>query len=72
MYGDSKIFTKNIKKGSLTMKNEILKLISELTSENSNRSQKMLSGVDDYIHSKLVHEYNNTIDIIKRLEEIIK
>lgn len=54
------------------MKNEILKLISELTSENSNRSQKMLSGVDDYIHSKLVHEYNNTIDIIKRLEEIIK
>lgn len=55
------------------MKNKIIALIYELKEENNNRSIAMNDGnCSDYAHTVLVHKYNNTCDIIKRLEETLK
>lgn len=41
--------------------------------ENSIRSERMNSGnTSEYEHSALVHTYNNTLDIIKRMEKLVK
>jgi hypothetical protein len=54
------------------MKNEIKSLVDELMKENHDRSVKMNdSKTSQYTHSALVNEYNNTLDIVKRLEKIL-
>lgn len=51
------------------MKDKIKALIIELKKENDRRSVAMNDGMcSEYGHTVLVHEYNNTLDIIKRLE----
>ena len=50
--------------------NKIQTLIEELKIENSIRSQKMNETKDDYAHTVLIHQYNLTIDFIKRLEKL--
>ena len=53
------------------LKYDILVLKHELEEENNNRSKKMNSGeCSEYEHTALVHMYNNTLDIIKRLDKI--
>jgi hypothetical protein len=54
------------------MKQEIQLLIKKLMDENTARSIKMNHKISDYAHTVLVHEYNNTLDIVKQLEKIIK
>lgn len=55
------------------IKQEIKLLINILMAENSVRSERMNSGkTSEYEHSALVHTYNNTLDIIKRMEKLIK
>jgi hypothetical protein len=52
---------------------EVKALIAELKKENSVRSEKIGSpGISQYNNSFYVHTYNNTLEIIKRLENIIK
>lgn len=54
------------------MYSEIQDLIRELKRENQERSEKLNSGgLSEYSHSAYVHCYNNTLDIIKRLEKIV-
>lgn len=51
--------------------NEIQKLISELKSENDERNKRLsIRPISDRAHTVLVHEYNLTLDFIKRLETI--
>lgn len=53
-------------------KREIQALITELKSENRDRSIAMNDeNCSQYSHSALAHTYNNTLDIIKRLEKIL-
>jgi len=55
------------------MKQSIQELINALKSENNGRSESMRKeGTSEYAHTVLVHNYNNTLDIIKRLETIVK
>ena len=55
------------------MKNQIYNLIIKLKEENQQRSDLLNSGtLSNYNHTAKVHIYNNTLDIIKQLEDIIK
>lgn len=55
------------------MKYEIENLVRELKKENDARTTKLENkGISDYNNSFLTHTYNNTLDIIKRLEVILK
>jgi hypothetical protein len=55
------------------MENKIKLLITQLKEENSNRSKEMATGeCSQYRHTALVHTYNNTLDIIKKLENLLK
>lgn len=49
---------------------KIKQLIRELREENSIRSEKLNNTKTDYEHTVLVHQYNLTIDFIKRLEKL--
>lgn len=54
------------------MINEFKKLVRELKKENEEHSTAMNIGtLSDYNHTVKVHTYNNTLDIIKRIESII-
>lgn len=47
-------------------------LIRELKDENTERSRKMNGGkLTEYGHTVSVHTYNNTLDIIKRMEKLL-
>jgi len=55
------------------MKYEIENLVRELKKENDTRTTKLEScNTSDYNRSFLTHTYNNTLDIIIRLEAILK
>jgi hypothetical protein len=55
------------------MEQKIKNLITELKEKNQERSENMNRGtLSDYNHTATVHTYNNTLDIIKKLEEILK
>ena len=52
---------------------ELRKLLQDLESTNNERSKKINSGIlSDYTHTAQVHIYNNTLDIIKKLESLLK
>jgi hypothetical protein len=54
------------------MLEDIKNLVRQLKKENESRSEAMNSGnLSDYNHTVKVHTYNNTLDIIKRLESIV-
>jgi len=54
------------------MENKIKALILELKQENTDRSVAMNDeNCSEYGHTVLVHKYNNTLDIIKRLEKLL-
>ncbi len=54
------------------MINELKDLVRKLKKENEERSELMNRGVlSDYNHTVKVHTYNNTLEIIKRIELII-
>jgi len=54
------------------MINELKDLVRKLKNENEERSNEMNAGnLSDYGHTAKVHTYNNTLDIIKRIESII-
>lgn len=54
------------------MKDKIKALITELKQENSNRSIAMEDkDCNQERRAVLVHKYNNTLDIIKRLEKLL-
>lgn len=53
------------------MKLEIQLYIKKLMEENNVRSDKMNKNVSEYKHTVLVHEYNNTLKIVRELEKII-
>jgi hypothetical protein len=52
------------------METKIKNLISELKKENSIRAEKLNNTKTDYEHTVLVHQYNLTINFIKRLEQL--
>lgn len=55
------------------MEQKIKALITKLSNENNDRSIAMNDdGCSEYAHTVLVHKYNNTIEIIKQLEELLK
>lgn len=55
------------------MENKIKALITKLKEENSKRSDIISDNAcSEYGHTVLVHTYNNTLEIIKQLETIIK
>jgi hypothetical protein len=54
------------------MKRDIQNYINKLKNENEKRSEKMNSGCSEYEHTVLVHTYNNTLEIIKNLEDIVR
>ena len=54
------------------MEQKIKALITKLSNENNDRSIAMKDGqCSEYAHKVLVHNYNNTLYIIKQLEEIV-
>lgn len=54
------------------MKIEMQNLVRKLKNENEERSKKLNSGnISQYSHTVYVHEYNNTLEIIKQIESII-
>ena len=54
------------------MKLEFEKLVRELKNENQDRSDVMNSpNISEYSHTAKIHTYNNTLNIIKRIESII-
>jgi hypothetical protein len=54
------------------MYEKIKLLIAELKAENEERNKALNSpNISDYSHTVKVHTYNNTLDIIKRLEKIV-
>jgi hypothetical protein len=74
---DVKIILVSFKKKEITQRNymeqKIKNLITELKEKNQERSEIMNRGtLSDYNHTVVVHTYNNTLDIIKKLEEILK
>jgi hypothetical protein len=55
------------------MKQQIEELVRQLKKENEHRSELMNNPeITQYSHTVQVHTYNNTIDVIKRLEAILK
>lgn len=55
------------------MKQQIEELVRQLKKENEHRSELMNDpNITQYSHTVHVHTYNNTIDVIKRLEAILK
>lgn len=55
------------------MENEIKALISELKNENKDRIIAMNDEMcTEYGYTVLVHKYNNTLDVVKKLESLIK
>ena len=55
------------------MEQKMKALITKLRNENKDRSIVMNDdGCSEYAHTVLAHKYNNTLDIIKQLEEIVK
>ena len=55
------------------MEKQIKALLIELKGENDDRTTAMNDeNCSKYSYSALAHTYNNTLDIIKRLEKIIK
>ena len=55
------------------MEQKIKDLITELKSENSERTSNINSpNCSDYSHTALVHSYNATLAVITKLEAIIK
>lgn len=55
------------------MKQSIQALITKLKAENDDRAEQMRKpNISSYAHTVNVHTYNNTLDIIKRLETIVK
>jgi hypothetical protein len=55
------------------MESKIKALIVKLQSQNKDRSVAMNDkDCSEYAHTVLVHKYNNTLDIIKQIEETIK
>jgi len=55
------------------MKEKIQALIKELMEQNQERDKRLNSKpLTEYGHTALIHEYSNTLDIIKKLELIIK
>lgn len=54
------------------MEKKIQALITKLKQENQDRSVALNDkDCSEYSHTVLVHKYNNTLDIIKQLEEIL-
>ena len=54
------------------MEKEIKALITKLMAKNNERSVAMNNDkCSEYGHTVLVHEYNNTLDIVKQLEKIV-
>jgi hypothetical protein len=54
------------------MLDELRGLVRNLKTENQERADAMNNGnISDYNHTVKVHTYNNTLDIIKRIESII-
>lgn len=49
--------------------NKIQTLIEELKEENLDRTEKM-KVASEYGHTVLVHQYNLTLDFIRRLENL--
>jgi hypothetical protein len=55
------------------MEQKLKALITKLSNENNDRIIAMNDGeCSEYGHTVLVHKYNNTLEIIKQLEEVIK
>lgn len=55
------------------MKEELRVYIRELEERNQSRAIAMKSeSCSEYGHTVLVHTYNNTLEIIKELEAILK
>jgi hypothetical protein len=50
--------------------NKIQTLIEELKQENIVRAKRINETEDNHTHTALVHQYNLTIEFIKRLEEL--
>lgn len=54
------------------MINELKELVRKLKKENEERSKAMNTGkLSEYNHTVKVHTYNNTLEIIKQIENII-
>ena len=54
------------------MKDKLRALIIKLEQENKERSIAMDDTMcTEYAHTVLVHKYNNTLDVLKQLREII-
>lgn len=54
------------------MKNELKLLVIELKNENRERTEYLnMNNVSDYSRTAATHTYNNTLKIIKKLENII-
>ena len=54
------------------LKNKLNALLIELISENNDRSIAMNDkDASKYLHNVLRHRYNNTLDIIKRIEKLM-
>jgi hypothetical protein len=54
------------------MKDKLRALLVKLENENKDRSIALNDeNCSEYAHTALVHKYNNTLNIIKRLKEIL-
>lgn len=54
------------------MKEQLRNLILKLEQENKDRSIALNDrDCSQYAHTRLVHKYNNTLDILKQLKEIL-
>jgi len=54
------------------MKEQLRNLILKLEQENKDRSIVLNdSNCSEYAHTVLTHKYNNTLDILKQLKEIL-
>lgn len=54
------------------MKDKLRALIIKLEQENNDRSVALNdSDCSEYSYTVLVHKYNNTLDILKQLKEIL-
>lgn len=54
------------------MKREIEDLIKELKKENEGYQQEIENGCSDYRYVAIVHLYNNNLNQIEKLENILK
>lgn len=54
------------------MVKDLKELIKELKKENEDRTKRLNDpDLTEYGHTVFIHQYNNTLDIIKRIEAII-